>query len=219
MCAYNYRMVQRTNDEWVSDLRAGDERQSLALEDLRAIILRGLPYALSGKLPSTSPVLLALTEEVAQETLLRVLAHLNTFEGRSKFTTWVQKIAVRQALGELRHRRWGEVPLPEMQSEGETTPRDIPDTQPDPETIALRNDMIQRVNRIINEELTAKQRQVVNFIAIQGLPIETTARQMNMKPNAIYKLLHDARVRLKRRLEDEGLTPAQVLSFFERNMG
>lgn len=43
-------MVERTNQQWLDDLRAKDERQALALTDLRA-----LPYALAGKLDSNSP--------------------------------------------------------------------------------------------------------------------------------------------------------------------
>jgi len=38
---------------------------------------------------------------------------------------------------------------------------------------------------------------------------------MDMNPNAVYKLLHDARLRLKRRLEEEGLTASEVISVFE----
>jgi hypothetical protein len=38
---------------------------------------------------------------------------------------------------------------------------------------------------------------------------------MGMKRNAPYKLMHDARLRLKRRMVDEGLTPEDVLSAFE----
>lgn len=48
-------MVERTNQQWLDDLRAKDERQALALADLRALLLRGLPYALAGKLDSNSP--------------------------------------------------------------------------------------------------------------------------------------------------------------------
>ncbi len=214
--AYNFAMAQRTNDEWLSALRAGGELQEQALEDLRILILRGLPYALAGKLSPDSPEFEALAEEAAQETLMRVLDHLETFEGRSQFTTWVQKIAVREALTNLRRRRWRDVPLPEMRDdESEAAPREMPDSQPNPEILAERNDLLQRVQRIIAEELTGKQRQAVEALAIQGLPVETAARQLNMNPNALYKLLHDARARLKHRLEIEGLTPREVLAMFE----
>lgn len=214
-------MTSRSNDEWLNDLRAdGDQRES-ALMDLRALILRGLPFALAGKLSPDNPQFEALAEDIAQETLLKVLAHLDTFEGRSQFTTWVQKIAVREALSELRRRRWRDVPLPDMVNNdgNDSAPHEMPDYQPGPEVITERNDLLRRINRIIAEELTEKQRRAVDALAIRGVPVETVASQMKMKPNALYKLLYDARARLKRRLEAEGLTPAQILSVFERGTG
>jgi RNA polymerase sigma factor (sigma-70 family) len=214
-------MTSRSNDEWLADLRAMDDRKESALADLRVIIVRGLPFALAGKLPPDSPAFEALAEDVAQETLLKVLAHLNTFEGRSLFTTWVQKIAVREALGELKRRRWRDVPLPELTDpeDSDTPAREMADPAPHPEARAERSDLLQRLSRIVSEELTDKQRQAVELLALQGLSIETAASQMAVKPNALYKLMFDARARLKKRLEREGLTPAQILSVFEGGAG
>jgi RNA polymerase sigma factor (sigma-70 family) len=210
-------MDQRTNQQWLSDLRADSNIRDTALTDLRVIILRGLPFALAGKLSPEHPTFEPLVEDVAQETLLKVLAHLNTFQGRSLFTTWVQKIAVREALGELRRRRWRDIPLPEMTTSNEEHPpaKELADNQPMPEYQAERKDLLQRVNRIVMQELTDKQRQAVELIALQGLPIETVASRMGIKPNALYKLMFDARTRIKNRLEREGLTSTQILSVFE----
>jgi RNA polymerase sigma-70 factor (ECF subfamily) len=218
---YNSLMLERTNEEWLADLRADGDVRDSALADLRALILRGLPYALAGKLDPNSAEFEALAEEVAQETLLRILEHLNTFEGRSKFTTWVHKIAVREALGELRRRRWRDVPLPEMteSDENDAPVREMADNQPTPEVRAERSDLLQQVNRILIEELTKKQRRAVELLALQGLPIETVASLMEVKPNALYKLMFDARTRIKKRLEREGLTPVQILSVFESGTG
>ena len=80
-------MATRTNEAWLSDLRANGEIRSMALEDLRAVIQKGLPYALSRWLSPDLPQFNALVDEVTQETLLRVLDQLGTFEGRSQFTT------------------------------------------------------------------------------------------------------------------------------------
>ena len=99
-------MPVRTNETWLADLRDNGQARELALEDLRAIIQKGLPFALSRWLSPDQPQFNALVEEVTQETLLRVLDQLDTFEGRSQFTTWVHKIAVRIALTELRRKRW-----------------------------------------------------------------------------------------------------------------
>ncbi|MCG2786836.1 MAG: RNA polymerase sigma factor [Anaerolineae bacterium] len=214
-------MTSRTSDEWLADLRVADDRRESALADLRAIILRGLPFALAGKLSPDNPAFEALTQDVTQETLLKVLAHLDTFEGRSLFTTWVQKIAVREALGELKRRRWRDVPLPEMAESGESDApmREMADPAPRPEALAERNDLLQRFNRMVSEELTGKQRRVVELLALQGLSVEAAAGQLQIKPNALYKLMFDARARLRKRLEREGLTPAQILSVFEGGAG
>ena len=210
-------MDKRTNEEWIADLRAGGDRQAQALEDLRAIILRGLPYAIAGRLDPNSPEAEALTEEMAQETLMNVLKYLDTFEGRSQFTTWVHKIAVRAALTELRRVRWREVPLPEltMDDEADTSYREMPDPQANPEEQVSRAEMMKRVNRIIMEELTDKQRQALTAVAMQGMPLEEAARRMGTNRNALYKMMHDARLRLKKRMEMEGLTPQEVLAVFE----
>lgn len=80
-------MPSRDNRTWLSDLRSNGARREAALADLRRIIQHGLPYALSRWLPPSDPLFLPLVEEVTQETLLRVLDQLDTFEGRSMFTT------------------------------------------------------------------------------------------------------------------------------------
>lgn len=209
-------MNQRTNEQWLADLRAEGDLRDPALADLRDLILRGLPYALAGKLAPSSPEFEALAEEVAQETLLRVLDHLDSFEGRSAFVTWVHKIAVRQALGELRRRRWRNVPLPEMEMSDnpDAAPREMADDQPSPEMMAERNDLMTRINRIIMEELTEKQRLALMTVGMQGMPLEEAAEKMGMNRNALYKLMHDARLRLKHRMEAEGMAPHEVLASF-----
>jgi len=86
--------MPRDNANWLEDLRSSDSRQAGALGDLRAMIVRSLPLALSRRLPPDDPRLPALAEEVAQDTLMRVLARLDSFQGRSRFTNWVNAIAV-----------------------------------------------------------------------------------------------------------------------------
>ena len=86
--------MPRDNANWLEDLRSSDSRQAGALDDLRAMIVRSLPLALSRWLPLDDPRLPALADEVAQDTLMRVLARLDIFQGRSKSATWVHAIAV-----------------------------------------------------------------------------------------------------------------------------
>ena len=210
--------MTRSNEAWLSDLRPDGAAREAAVADLREVIQHGLPYALSRWLSPDNPQFAPLVEEVTQETLLRVLDQLETFEGRSMFTTWVHKIAVRIALTELRRKRWQDSSLDEMVDNEETPapPRIMADHSAGPEAIAERTDMMAHVRRILEQELTPKQRQALILLGIQDVPLEEAARRMKTNRNALYKLLHDARLRLKRRLLAEGISAQEVLEAFEQ---
>lgn len=211
-------MTIRTNEAWLSDLRAEGEQHSAALEDLRAVIQKGLPYALSRWLSPSQPQFESLIEEVTQETLLRVLDQLDTFEGRSQFTTWVHKIAIRIALTELRRKRWRDSSLDELTENEDAPPPQglLADSQAGPDVSAERADMLARVRRVIEEELTDRQRQALVLLGLQDTPMEEAARKLKTNRNALYKLLHDARLRLRTRLALEDISPHDVLALFEQ---
>jgi RNA polymerase sigma-70 factor (ECF subfamily) len=211
-------MATRTNEAWLSDLRAEGEIKSAALEDLRSVIHKGLPYALSRWLSPSQPQFESLVDEVTQETLLRVLDQLDTFEGRSQFTTWVHKIAVRIALTELRRKRWRDSSLDELTENEDIPPPQnlLADSHAGPETSAERADILARVRRVIEEELTDRQRQALVLLGIQDMPMEEAARKLKTNRNALYKLLHDARLRLRTRLSMEDISANEVLALFEQ---
>ncbi len=209
--------MARTNEQWISDLGSPGPAREAALADLRAQVLAGLPRALSPFLSSADPRFESLAEETAQETLLRVLDRLHTFEGRSQFTTWVYKIALRIALSELRRQKWRDVSLDDLLEEKDDQPaRTRLEAGPgiNPERAAERADMLQRVEHIIQEELTPHQRTALLAASTGGMPLEEVARRMGMQRNALYKLLHDGRLRLKRRLEREGISAGEVMAMF-----
>lgn len=211
-------MATRANEQWLADLRASGLERESAIEDLRAIIQKGLPYALSRWLSPDQPQFNALVDEVTQETLLRVLDQLGTFEGRSQFTTWVHKIAVRIALTELRRKRWRDSSLDELTENEDVPPPPglLADSHAGPETSAERADMLAHVRRIIEEELTDRQREALILLGVRDMPMEDAAKKLKTNRNALYKLLHDARVRLKSRLSMEDIAPNEVLALFEQ---
>src|SRR3990172_8106160 len=120
----------RSNEEWLQALGAVSPE---ALEDLRAVLLRGLRAALANRVNSDVD---ALAEDFTQEALLKILKSLHTFRGESRFTTWAQKIAIHIALSELRRRRWQDVPLQTFTENAdgeELTPAVLTDPQPQPD--------------------------------------------------------------------------------------
>ena len=206
----------RDNDMWLRDLRASGVQRDVALIDLHALLLRALPKGMAGWLSPEHPEFEPFIEDTAQETLLRVLDRLNTFEGRSQFTTWVYKISVRIAFNELRRRKWRDVSLEGLEdheADGRVLNR-FASFEPRPEAIVERAEILHRVQDIIAQELTERQRAAMHAINVQGVPMEEVARRMGTNRNALYKLLHDARRRLKHRLEREGLPPKEIMEMF-----
>jgi RNA polymerase sigma-70 factor (ECF subfamily) len=208
--------VKRTNEEWLADLRAQGAQQEAALAELHRIILAGLPYALDKWLKPNDPRFNSLAEEVAQDSVLRVMARLDSFEGRSQFTTWVHTIAVRIALTELRRAKWQEVSLDEMTDGNEPGQfsKEIPEKTASIEQVIERNSLMAMIQKMLVEDLTERQRAALVAVAVKGVPLEEVARRMGTERNTLYKLLHDARLKMKKRLEQEGLSPAEVLASF-----
>jgi RNA polymerase sigma-70 factor (ECF subfamily) len=203
-------MKDRTNQEWLDDLRGPGRDEALA--DLRAILFRGLGYALA----SRADVDDALLEDFVQDALLRILDNLETFRGESRFTTWAQKIAVRVAYTELRRHRWRDLSLEDIiEPQGlDFVPDFLVDPEAPPDQQAIQRLFLEDVKRLIATELTDKQRQALVAIRIRGMPMAEVARKMGTNRNALYKLLHDARQRLKSRMEAEGLSAEDVLAAF-----
>ena len=213
-------MSVRTNQQWIDDLSAPGPERDLALGDLSALLTRGLGYALR----SYAKVSQADIDDFVQEALLKVLAALHTFRGESRFMTWAQKIAVHLAISELRRKRWRDVPL--MQSKPDGQELDMaalagdengyqPQPPPQPEAYTLQSAVLVKLRQAIAQDLTERQRQAMIAVGIQGMPLAEVAERMDTNPNALYKLLYDARQNLKKSLVAAGYDAHQVLQAFE----
>jgi RNA polymerase sigma-70 factor (ECF subfamily) len=209
-------MPDRTNPDWLEALSAGGPAQEAALADLRQLIVSSLRPAIGSSASLDDAEFQALAEDVAQETLLRVLAHLNGFEGRSRFTTWALSISVRVAYTELRRRHWKDVSLDQLEAKGgESAAGMSAERAVGPERAAEQASTAALIHRILMEELTERQRRAM-LAMMGGMPLEEIAQRLGTERNALYKLLHDARLKLKRRLEQDGLSPGEVLTLYEK---
>ncbi|MFN3980686.1 MAG: RNA polymerase sigma factor [Caldilinea sp.] len=202
----------RTDAEWCSQL--GGAFPDIALADLRGLLLRGLRFALVSYRVTDNDL-----EDFVQDGLAKIMQELSSYRGEARFTTWAQKVCVRIALTELRRRRWQDVSLDDLVASTEMTdftPAVLTDSSADPGNVAPVQMMIATVQRIIAEELTERQRTAMMAIMQGGMPLQEVAERMGTNRNALYKLLHDGRQRLQRRMMKEGLTPQELLSMFDQ---
>ena len=206
----------RTNEQWVADLGAEGSAREAALADLAAVLANGLRRGLIGQVDTSAPGFDVLIDDFAQDALLKILDNLDTFAGRSLFTTWANKVARNIGLTELRRKRWRDTSLDGLMQtdEGEFTPSFVADPAPRPEELTERKELMGYVNHLINEELTEKQRTALTAAVIQGRPLSEVAWMMDSNQNAVYKLVFDARQRLRRRLAEDNLPPEDILASF-----
>src|SRR5918998_2323169 len=202
-------MRERTNEQWLADLRGPNPDE--ALGDLYDLLVRGLKAGLG----SYGGGVGASAGDFAQDALIRITGNLDSFRGESRFTTWAQKIAMNVALTELKRRRWRDVSLQDLFAGREAGDRGPVDTQLTPEQLAYQNTVLGELSRVVDEDLTDRQREAVVAVILEAMPISEVAKRMGTNQNALYKLLHDARRRLKRHMEAAGFSPQEVLAAFE----
>jgi RNA polymerase sigma-70 factor (ECF subfamily) len=192
-------MTDRDNATWLAHLDGTRPEQEAALADLRAALLGGLRRALSQRAGASD----ALLEDVVQDALIRILARLPQFEGRSRFLTWATSIAIHLAVSELRRQRWKDVSLDDVIAGGDRTPKGAVVGDPGPDTQWERQAIVAAMHEVIRTGLTAKQRDAL-LAELRGMPQDEIARHLGSNRNALYKLTHDARKRLKQGLEAAG---------------
>lgn len=199
-----------TNEDWVKGLSSPVDDK--AVEKLRAILIRSLKPALAKYVDRE---LDQFVEDVAQDALLKILDHIQTFRGESKFTTWAIKIAVREGLTELRRKRYDNISIDDLKyndNSSEVFSLEIAGQSPDPDRMTHEKMLMEKIMHMINHELTDKQKTAINALMIQGLPVTVVSDLMQTNRNALYKLVHDARLKLKQRLVEEGIDPDEILS-------
>ncbi|MDZ7807253.1 MAG: RNA polymerase sigma factor [Gracilimonas sp.] len=199
----------QTNEEWILAIKPPPEEA--AVHQLRIYLIRGLKASLYKYVDRE---LDDFVEDIAQDAVLKILDKYDTFRGDSKFTTWAMKIAVREGYSELRKKRYKDISLEQYSSydPDEKEAVEIEHEQPGPDRVTHESMMVQKIMRMMEEELTEKQQKVIQHLMIDQIPMTVVAEMMDSNRNAIYKLVHDARMKLKNRLEVEGIDPEEILN-------
>jgi RNA polymerase sigma-70 factor, ECF subfamily len=212
----------RTNEEWLEELRASGATQEAAISDLRDLLLRTVLFFFSHNLGDFERLardeILQLAEDCAQDALIAVMNHLSDFRGDSKFTTWVYKFAINIALMTARRERWKGRSLDPMSfaDDGSLADWVMRDKSPGltPDQSAMQREIRENIREVIEQDLTDKQRRVLIMMVFNDVPMDEVARQLDTNRNAIYKMLHDARRKLKNRLQARGFEVGEILALF-----
>jgi len=198
------RSLDPDSKTWLDSLSSDGHVREEALAQLHALLLRAARFEVARRratLPDwDGDDLDDLALQSADDALVAVLAKLDGFRGHSRFTTWAFKFALLETAVKMRRRPWQgrELPLePERWLH-------VTDRSASPEADAEQNELLEAVRRAIDEELTPHQREVLVAVALNGVPIDVLAERLGSTRGALYKSIHDARRKLRHRLQTEG---------------
>ena len=131
-------------------------------------------------------------EDAVQDAFLQAFRHLENFDGRSTFSTWLTRIAINSALMILRRRRnarFVSLDGPGDPDGTETHP-EVADRAVDPERRCLEHER-GRILRDAIGTLRPSARRVIELQQLEELPMKETARAMGITvPAAKSKLFH-----------------------------
>jgi RNA polymerase sigma-70 factor (ECF subfamily) len=142
-----------------------------------------------------------VAEQCANDALVNILGKIDDFKGLSRFTTWAYKFAIFEVSSKLARHAWQRHPP----SREELELGELPDSlAPRPSDQAERLEQLVVLRKAIEADLTPRQREAFVAVALNDVPIDVLALELDSNRNAIYKNLFDARRKLRGSLAAAG---------------
>lgn len=189
---------------WMEALRGEGPAREQCILKLHTLLLRAARFEVARRQGSLHHLDRAELDDLAiqsaDDALVAVLAKLDRFRGESRFTTWAYKFALLETAVKLRRRPWQarEIPVePAKWAELTELTRPL-------EVDSEHSELLAAVMQAIRTDLTSHQREVLVATALGGVPIDVLAERLGTTRGALYKTIHDARQRLRRRLVAQG---------------
>ncbi len=155
----------------------------------------------------------AEVEQVMQEAYFLAYTHLGQFAEKAKFSTWLTKIAIHEALGRIR-RRGRLVALDSIAESGKGNPMLI-SKERDPEQKVLNNELKNLLEAAV-EDLPDHYRSVLVMRDVEGLDTAETSECLGISEEAVKVRLHRARALMKKQLYARaGVTRHELFSFYK----
>ncbi len=189
---------------WVRALAADSPACEATTGELHALLLRAA-HAEATRRSGYSGVagveLDDVATQAASDAVLSILRRLDSFRGDSRFTTWAYKFVIYEVSSKLTRHAW--------RREGAHLEPEAWERLPDalgvaPDEAAEARELVQAVRSGVDRVLTPHQRRVFVAIVVDATPLDALVEQLGTNRNAIYKVMFDARRKLRTHLEEQG---------------
>jgi RNA polymerase sigma factor (sigma-70 family) len=197
------------DQDWLERLRSSNDHvRDDAIIQLRELLLRGLSRSLTNRYGQPFSA-----EDVVQDALIKILQSLEQFEGRSKFTTWAMTVATRIGISSLRRKYHRDVSM-EAFNDDDGYRMDIAiDSSSGAGSDEDRQEVLTTLQQLVEDVLTDKQRLAMRAF-LSGFSTDGIAERVGTNRNAVYKLIHDARLKLKDGFERAGISAEDIKASF-----
>lgn len=188
---------------WLADLRSQGARRDQALLRLHQLLVQAARREASRRV--TAPVmgveLADVVQQAADDALVAIISKLDQFRGESRFTTWAYKFAVIELASKLARHAWRAAPGALDIEDWTALPDRFGFT---PHEAAEQKDLLDAVRTAVETELTPRQRRVFVAIVLNAVPLDALAAELSTNRNALYKVLFDARRKVRTYLVANG---------------
>jgi RNA polymerase sigma-70 factor, ECF subfamily len=196
--------LDEESSAWLCRLgAAGGERQA-AERELHARLV-GIALAEVRRRAATTPVagleLDDVAHQAADDAMLAILAKLDSFRGESRFTTWAYRFVILEVSTKLGRHYWKHAPVALDAGQWEQLPDRL---GVDPARHAEAAGALAEVRRVVEEELTAHQRRIFVAIVVDQIPRDALVAELGLQRNAVYKVIFDARRKIRSALVAKG---------------
>ena len=191
---------------WIEALRATGAEHTGALERLHGLLLRAA-YTEARRRRHLYPEIDGtelddLCRQAADDAVVAVNRKLDGYRGASRFTTWAYAFAIFEISTKLRRHAWRGRSIPT--ADDDATWDRLAGGATAAQAHIESTELLRALRRAVKEELTPRQREVFAAVALNEVEIDVVAEQLQSTRGAVYKVLHDARRKLRLRLEREG---------------
>lgn len=191
--------------QWLDRLASTGRSRAVAIETLFELLRRAAMHEAHrrrGSLPAhVVRELDDLARQAADDAVTAVLRKLPEYRGASRFTTWAYKFVVFEVSTALRREAWRGRSINIDEASWER----LIDSEPvDPAAESEDRELLLAIQRAIATRLTVRQREVLVAVSIMSVPIDVIAERNGTTRGAVYKVLHDARRKVRQALEADG---------------
>lgn len=190
---------------WMTALAQTDTHERRAAEArLHDMLLRVARSELSRRSSSfriSGPELDDLAFQAAADAMMAITSKLSTFRGESRFSTWAYRFVILEVSTKIGRHFW--------RQRGVSFDEQYWDRLPDrvglnPASEAEGRELVAALRAAVQDELSERQRRVFVALVLNGVPLDALVVELGTSRNAVYKLMFDARRKLRAALAAKG---------------